>query len=465
MAMHNALPTIAPPDKELDDLCELSADVLKRARALGAHQAEVGISASVGMNVSVRKGEVETLEHTRDRGLSLTVYIDQRKGSASTADLSAASIRVTLEQAIAIAQHTERDACAGLADADLMAKEFHALDAWHPWLVGAPGSTRELSADDAIELARRCEQAGFDFDPRISNSEGASLASSKHWGVYGNSHGFMGRDYSTQHSISAALLAGTDAMERDYYYDSGLNGNRLQSPEAIGREAAKRTVERLDPRQLDTQSAPVLFTPELARGLFGHLLSAIGGGAQYRKASFLLGAAGTRVLPEWLQLCEYPHLLGGLGSANFDDEGVATRDRMLVENGVLQRYLLGSYSARKLGLQSTANAGGTHNLTANANAADQRELLRTMNRGLLVTELMGQGVNSVTGDYSRGAAGFWIENGEIAYPVSEITIAGNLRDMLSNIVAVGGDVDPRGRMRVGSVLLAPMMIAGGMADE
>lgn len=451
----------APPTKELDELCNLSADVLKRAQALGAHQAEVGVSASVGMNVSVRKGEVETLEHTRDRSLSLTVYIDQRKGSASTADLSAASIRVTLEQAIAIAQHTERDTCAGLADADRMAREFHELDAWHPWLVGE----RELNADDAIELAKRCEQAGFDFDPRITNSEGASVASSKQWGVYGNTHGFMGRDFSTQHSLSAALLAGTDAMERDYYYDSGLVASRLQSPEAIGREAAKRTVERLDPRQLDTQTASVLFVPELARGLFGHLLGAIGGGAQYRKTTFLLGAAGTRVLPEWLQLCEFPHLKGGLGSANFDDEGVATCDRVLVENGVLQRYLLGSYSARKLGLQSTANAGGTHNLTANANAGDQRELMRAMDKGLLVTELMGQGVNGVTGDYSRGAAGFWVENGEIVYPVSEITIAGNLRDMLSNIVAVGNDVDPRGRMRVGSVLLAPMMVAGGIVDD
>jgi PmbA protein len=449
--------TTAPPHAELDRLSEIAETVLARAKALGASQAEVGINVSTGLNVNVRMNEVETLEHAHDRGLSLTVFVGKRKGSASSADLAERSITATIEQAIAIARFTEDDDCAGLANAEQMARQFHQLDAWHPWLIQGTA----ISPDQAVEIALRCEAAGLRADPRICNTEGASLSTSASYGVYANSHGFIGRDFSTGHSLSAALLAGDeDAMERDYYYDSKLCADELMDAEAIGLEAARRTLARLEPQQLSTRHAPVLFVPELARGLLGHLLGAVGGGAQYRKASFLLGAMGTQILPSWFDLSEFPHLARAPGSANFDDEGVATTQSALVQNGVLTRYLLGSYSARKLGLQSTGNAGGVHNLVVRPNFGGLDELMRHMDTGLLVTELMGQGVNGVTGDYSRGAAGFWIENGAIAYPVSEITIAGNLKEIYPAIVAVGDDVDLRGNIRSGSILLERMMIAG-----
>ncbi len=461
MTPSTTINTEAPPHAEIDRLSEIAQQVLTRARALGATQAEVGVNVSTGLNVNVRMAEVETLEHTRDRGLSLTVFVGGRKGSASTADLAESSISATIEQAIAIARFTEIDDCAGLGERELMAKTLHDLDAWHPWMYRTGTVSTPLSADHAIEIALRCEAAGLAFDPRICNSDGASVNASASYGVYANSHGFIGRDFSTSHSISASLLAGNeDAMERDYYYDNKLCADDLQSAEAIGEQAARRTLARLEPQRLSTRNAPVLFSAELARGLIGHLLSAVGGGAQYRKASFMLGAVGTKILPDWFEMAEQPHLPRAMGSANFDDEGVATTASALVQAGHLSHYLLGSYSARKLGLRSTGNAGGVHNLVVKPNAGDFKALLKQMHTGLWVTELMGQGVNAVTGDYSRGAAGFWVENGVISYPVSEITIAGNLKTLYPQIVAVGNDVDLRGNVRTGAILLAQMMIAG-----
>ena len=441
----------APPSAELERLAEIASEVLKLARARGAEQAEVSLSVDQGLNVNVRLGEVETLEHTRDRGLSLTVYIQQRKGSATTADLAPASIAATLDQALNIARFTEADPCAGLAEAGMLASAFPDLDLWHPW---------SISADEAIELARSCEQAGM-TDPRIRNSEGAAVSTQSGYGIYANSHGFIGREHGTSHSLSVSLIAGPDdAMERDYWYDSKRSAADLQNAQYIGAEAARRTLARLDARKLSTRTAPVLYVPELSGGLIGGLIGAVSGGAQYRKASFLLDAVGQKLLPDWFRVHEQPHLKRAMGSANFDSEGVATHASDLVTAGVLVRYVLSSYSARKLGLRSTGNAGGVHNLTVQANAGELSDMLQKMHTGLVVTELMGQGVNPITGDYSRGAAGFWVENGQIAYPVAEITIAGNLKDIYRNLVAVGSDVNERGSIRTGSILVEQMTIAG-----
>ena len=436
----------------LDRLADLSERLLRRARELGASQAEVTCSEERGLDVNVRLGEVETVESTRDRGIAVTVYFGQRKGSASTADLQEASLESTVAQACAIARHTEDDPAAGLADPALMASVFPDLDSWHPWA---------LEADVAVDLALACEAAGRQADPRISNSDGASVGTSQSLSVYANSHGFIGRERGSHHSIGLALIAGQgDAMQRDGWYSSALAREDLELPAAIGRHAAERTVARLQPRSLPTAELPVLFAPEVARSLVGHLLGAVSGGALYRRASFLLDSVGTGLFPDWLDIEELPHLRRGLRSAAFDGEGVATRASALVSGGVLQRYVLGSYSARKLGLQTTANAGGVHNLKVSANASGLDELVAGLPRGLLVTELMGQGVNSVTGDYSRGAGGFWIENGQIAYPVDNVTIAGNLRDMFQRIEAVGADVDVRSHIHVGALLVGNMTVAG-----
>lgn len=441
---------------ELDGLADLATDLLRRARAAGAFQAEVSVSLDAGLAVNVRQGEVDTLEYTRDRGVSLTVYQDGsgglRKGVAATADLRAESLQRTLDHALAIARHTEGDPAAGLADPDRLATEFPDLDLWHP---------SALDPETAIELARRCEAAGLQADPKIANSEGGSHNLGQSVAVYANSHGFLGREAATRCSLSAVLIAGTGArMQRDYYYDSGRAVADLQDAEAIGREAARRTVARLDPRPIHTGRFPVLFPPELARGLIGHLCSAASGGALYRKASFLLDQLDQQILPDWVQLIEEPWLPRAAGSATFDGEGVATRRQPLVADGRLKRYLLGSYSARKLGMQSTGNAGGLHNLSASSNAGDLASLIAATPRGLLVSELMGQGVNMVTGDYSRGASGFWIENGQIAHPVQEITIAGRLQEMLQGIEALGSDIDHRGNIRCGSLLIGAMTVAG-----
>ena len=451
----NAIADFSADDSllRLEALADLSGQLLDRARALGASQAEVSCSEDRGLNVNVRMGAVETVESTRDRGIGVTVYFGQRKGSASTADLREESLQATVEQACAIARYTEHDEAAGLADAALMAGDFPDLDAWHPWA---------LDADHAVDLALACETAGRESDPRIANSDGASVGSGESISVYANSHGFLGRDRSTQHSLGCALIAGNgDEMQRDGWYSSGLARGDLEAPAAIGRQAAEKTLARMSPRSLATGEYPVLFAAEVARSLVGHLLGAISGGALYRRASFLLDHAGKKIFPEWFSIDEQPLLRRGLRSAAFDAEGVATREAPLVAGGVLQRYVLGSYSARKLGLQTTANAGGVHNLAVAANAGGFDELVGGLSRGLLVTELMGQGVNPVTGDYSRGAAGFWVENGAIAYPVDGITIAGNLKDVFAGIDAVGTDVDRRSHIRCGSILVGRMTVAGG----
>lgn len=427
---------------------------LDTAKKSGASQAEVDASLSKGLSVTVRLGEVETVEYQRDRGLGITVYFGTRKGSASTADLGDESVRETVAKACAIARHTALDDCAGLADPDLLARDFPDLQLDFPW---------EITPDEAVVLARECESAGLAVDTRLGNSEGASVGSQRGVRVYGNSHGFLAGDCASSHSLSCVLLAQTgEDMQRDYWYSSARDPKDLEDAAGIGRHAAARAIARLGARRLPTGKAPVLFAPEVARGFIGHFIGAIRGGAQYRKASFLLGAAGQQVFPSWVQMHERPRLPKAFASANWDGEGVRTRDRELVRDGVVDGYLLGSYSARKLGLRSTGNAGGLHNLLVDpsAGAPDQAALLRQMGKGLLVTELMGQGVNGVTGDYSRGATGFWVEGGELAYPVHEITIAGNLKELYPNVVAIGGDVDLRGGIRMGSLLVDGFTIAG-----
>lgn len=438
--------------EQMDQLAALASDVIARCRQQGASQAEVGMQFEVGLNVNVRLGEVETVEHTRDRGIAVTVYVDQRKGSASTADLRADSISTTIEQALAIARHTEADPAAGLADPQRMATVFPQLDLWHPWAI---------DAEQAIELGVTCEAAGRGHDPRISNSDGASVSSGSSLGVYANSHGFIGRERRTRHSLSCSLIAeDAQGMQRDYWFSTAVAREDLEAAETIGRHAAVRTLARLDARKLATRACPVLFAPELARGLIGNLVGAVSGGALYRKASFLLDKRGQRLFPEWFQVHEDPFILRGLGSGAFDAEGVASTASDLVRDGVLARYVLGSYSARRLGLESTGNAGGIHNLKVAANAGDLDDLVRQMDRGLLVTELMGQGVNILTGDYSRGAAGFWVENGSIVHPVHEVTIAAHLGEVFRRIVAVGKDIDTRSNILCGSILVEEMTVAG-----
>ncbi len=441
---------------ELDRLAELAEDVIHRARAAGASQAEVSASVSSGLSVNVRLGEVETVERNRDRGFGLTVYFGQRKGSASTADLKPASIEATIAQACAIARFTEPDPYAGLADAALMQTDFPDLDLWHPW---------RLDVDRAIEIGREVEAAGHAHDA-ITNSEGAGVQGGDALGVYANSHGFVGRERGSHHSISCSLIAGQgDAMQRDGWYEYVRDAHEFPAFDAIGRKAADRAAARLGARKLSTRECPVLFVPEVARSLIGHLVGAVSGGALYRRASFLLDHAGKPVLPDFVRIVEKPFLPRGHASASFDGEGVATGESALVERGVLQRYVLGSYSARKLGLQTTGNAGGVHNLEVAAGSVDGSafgfdELLRKMGTGLVVTELIGHGVSIVTGDYSRGAAGFWVENGAIVYPVQEITIAGNLRDIFMQMQAIGTDVDLRSSILTGSILIGKMTIAG-----
>ena len=449
--MSAAIAKIDTSQAELDRLAELAEDVVRRCRSAGASAAEVGASIDTGLSVSVRLGDTETIEHTRDRSFGVTVYFGQRKGSASTADLAPDSIAKTIEQACAIARYTEADPAAGLADAALMAREFPDLDLWHPW---------DIDVEGAIALGLQIEDAGRAV-PGISNSEGAAVQAGETVSVYANSHGFTGRERGTRHLLSVALLAEDDnGMQRDYWYDAVRAAEDFMDPAALGRKAAERTLARLDARRLSTRQSPVLFAPEVARGLIGSLVSAVSGGNLYRKASFLLDHAGKAVLPSFVDIQEDPLIARGQGSASFDAEGVATRRSALVQGGVLQRYVLGSYSARKLGLQSTANAGGIHNLVVKTGDDDFAAMLRRLGTGLLVTEVMGQGVNLVTGDYSRGASGFWVENGAIAYAVEEITIAGNLRDMLLGIVAIGSDVDRRSHILCGSILVERMTIAG-----
>jgi len=445
--------TMSPVRLTQTDLESIIERALQDARARGASQAEAAVSQDTGLSVGVRLGEVETLEHQRDRSMGITVYFGQRKGSASTADFSAEAVGATVAKACSIARFTAEDASSGLADAALMARAPQDLDLSHPW---------NVTADRAIEIAKSCEAAALGFDSRINNSEGASVGTHQGLHVYGNTHGFVGGYPTTSHTLSCVVLAGTgEDMQRDYWYTSSRDWQELQDPIAVGRESARRTIARLGPRKISTRRAPVLFVPELARGLIGHFVAAIRGSSQYRQASFLLNSAGQQVFPANFSIAERPHLPKAMASAPFDDEGVATRDRELVAAGVLTGYILSSYSARKLGLQSTGNAGGSHNLiVAPTVTGGVPAMLSRLGTGLLLTELMGQGVNTVTGDYSRGAAGFWVENGEIQFPVAEVTIAGNLRSMFLGVAAVGDDIDARGGVRVGSVLVQEMTIAG-----
>lgn len=433
-------------------LTELVADILAAARQQGASAAEVSASEEIGLGVTVRRGELETVEFNHDRGFGITLYFGQRKGSASTSDSSPAAISETVAAAANIARYTQEDNCAGLAEADLMATSLPDLDLYHPW---------DIDPARAEALARECEDAGFAYDKRVGNSEGAQVTSQQACRVYGNSHGFVGSYVGSRHGLSCVMIAEDDnGMQRDYWYTVAREPGALEGPVAIGEEAARRTVARLSPRRVATGDFPVVFAAQAAGGLAGHLLGAISGGALYRKASFLLDSMGTQVAADHLSLTEDPLMAGGLGSAAFDGEGVATRSKAFIDDGVVSNYLLSSYSGRKLGLPTTGNAGGVFNLTVSGRTLPAKELLAEMGTGLLVTDLMGQGVNTVTGDYSRGAAGFWVENGVPVYPVDEITIAANLKDMYRGIVAVGDDLDTRGNIRSPSVLVSSMTIAG-----
>jgi PmbA protein len=440
---------LVPDGADLLALVELA---LEEARTLGASQAEAAISMDVGLSVSVRLGEVETIEYQRDRGMGVTVYFGKRKGSASTADLGDAALRETVAKACSIARFTAEDPCAGLADPDTLATDIPDLDLSHPW---------DLTPERACEIALQCEAAALAVDPRITNSDGAGIGSHRGLRAYGNSHGFLAAYPGTVHSLSCAVVgAAGEEMERDYWYTTARDWRDLEPAEAVGRASGARAVQRLGARKLGTMRVPVLFAPDVARGLVGHFVGAVRGGSQYRRASFLLDAAGQSVFPEWFSISERPHLPRALASAPIDHEGVATHDRELVSGGVLLGYVLGTYSARKLGLRTTGNAGGTHNLIVHGRGRDLEGMLALMDRGLFVTELMGQGVNGVTGDYSRGAAGFWVEGGRLVHPVHEITVAGNLRDIYKGIVDVGADVDLRGGIRTGSVLVERMTVAG-----
>jgi PmbA protein len=427
-------------------------DLLDEAKKQGASAAEAGLSQETGLSVSVRLGDVETIEHHCSQGLGVTVYFGQRKGSASTTDLSPASIKETVSAACSIARYTSEDEFSGLPDKELLATEFPDLDLNHPW---------HLGTENAIELALECEEAARNFHADITNSEGASINTHQGNYVMGNSLGFLHGYPTTRHSLSCSVLAQRgDSMQRDYWYSVARNAINLESPKEIGKKAAERVLRRLEGRSLSTRQCPVLYSAEIASGLLASFIGAISGGNLYRKSSFLLNALDTQVFPEFIRIYEQPHLKGALGSAAYDGEGIATKSRDIVSDGILRSYVLSTYSARKLGLQSTGNAGGVRNLSITTSDLDLKGMLKQLGTGLLVTELMGQGVNILTGDYSRGAAGFWVENGEIQYPVEEITIAGNLKDMLKNIVAVGNDIDYRGNVRTGSILVERMSIAG-----
>lgn len=415
--------------------------------------AEVAVTKVSGLSVSTRLQEIENVEFTNDGALGISVYMGQQKGNASTSDLSEGAIRNTVEAALAIAKYTSPDDCTGLADKDLMAFDAPDLELYH---------AADVDVDKATELALRAEKAALEADERIVNSNGASFNSHTGVKVYGNSHGMLQSYLSSRYSLSCSVIGGVeDALENDYEYTISREFDKLQSPIWVGENCAKKVVSRLNPQKLSTREVPVIFLNDVATGLISHFAAAISGGSLYRKSSFLLDHLGKQILPDWFNISERPHLLRRLASTPFDSEGVRTQDREIVEGGILQTYLVTSYSGKKLGMPSTGHAGGIHNWLVKPNlAGGLTALLRQMGTGLLVTDVMGQGVNIVTGDYSRGASGFWVENGEIQYPVAEITIAGQLQDMLKNMVAVSDDIEYRSNIQTGSILLDKMKISG-----
>lgn len=448
------MPNLATADtaERLALLEETIQDLLKEAKRRGASAAEAVVSNTTGLDIAVRLGEVETVEHTRDNGLGISVYFGHRKGSASTSDLSPGAVRDAVRQACSIATHTQEDRCAGLAPAELMAGEVPDLDLSHPW---------DIAVEDAVSLAIACEDAARAADPRIVNSEGASFGTTAGLAVYGNSHGFVGGYPSTRHELSCAVVAKEgESMQRDYWWTTARAPEDLEAAEAVGRRAAERTVGRLNARRIGTCEVPVLFRADVATGLLRSFAGAISGGNLYRQTSFLLDKLGEPVFPDFVRIFEEPHRPRGLGSAPFDGDGVATSAKDLVTDGVLQTWLLDHYSACRMGLTTTGNAGGARNLSIGLGHDDRAAMIRRLDRGLLVTSLMGQGVKMITGDYSRGAAGFWVENGEIQYPVEEITIAGNLADMFKGLVAVGNDFDFASSITTGSWLIDRMTVAG-----
>jgi PmbA protein len=435
-----------------DALSGIAAQVLEAARARGATGAETEISQAFGLSVTVRKGDAETIAYNRDKGIGVTVYVGLRRGHASTADFSTAAIDDTVAKALTIARYTAEDDCAGLADPALLARGWAELDLYHPW---------DLSVEEAIALSCECEAAALAVDRRLTNSDGATVSLHEGQFVYANTHGFSSGYTSSRHGIHCSVIGeDDDGMQRDDWYSAARAAGDLERAVSVGRIAGERTARRLGARRLSTQECPVLFEAPVATGLIGHYVNATSGGSLYRKASFLLDSLGKEVFAPRISIREEPHLRRGPASAPFDDEGVATRPRDVVRDGVVQGYFLGSYSARKLGLMSTGNAGGNHNLVVSHGEDNLAALVSRMGRGVLVTELLGQGVNPVTGDYSRGAAGYWVEGGEIAHPVEEITIAGNLGRMYRDIVAIGNDVDRRGSRHCGSVLIGAMTVAG-----
>jgi len=435
-----------------DTLKQLVSDALKYAQTRGASAADAEVSEGFGQTVTARQGEVETIEYNRDKGIGVTVYIGKQRGHASSSDLSPQALRDTVDAALAIARHTATDDCAGLADPEMLAREFPDLDLIHPW---------DMPVERAIEMAKACEAAGFAADKRVTNSEGATVSTQQSHFIYGNTHGFLAGYPSSRHSMWCALVAGKgDGMQRDDWYETARDPAELPSPESIGRKAGERAVARLKARKIATTQVPVLYESGIASSLMGHFVAAVSGGSLYRKSTYLLDSLGKTVFAPIVQIADLPLIPKALASGAFDEEGVATQSRDIVKGGVVQGYFLASYSARKLGMKTTGNAGGNHNLIMRDTGEDFAALLKKMNRGLLVTELMGQGVNAVTGDYSRGAAGFWVEDGVITYPVQEITIAGNLKDMFRNIVAIGNDVSKRSSRQCGSVLVEGLTLAG-----
>lgn len=439
--------------KEIDFFENTCHELLEYAKRKGASQAEIGVSKDIGLSVSVRNREIDTLEFNRDNSFGITVYLDQQKGTVSTSDLSKQSLKDAVDAALNIAKYTQQDPCSGLADEALMATDYIDLDLDHPM---------GIDAEKAKILALECESYGLDASKQISNSEGATFSSHRNIRFYTNSHGFKSATPSTRHSLSCSLLAEDEqGKQRDYWYTIGREASSLESGKQVGEKAAEKTILRLNARQLKTQKAKVLFIPEMARSLIGHFKSAISGSSIYRKSSFLLDSLNTQVFPEFLSMHEKPFIQKGLASAWHDNEGLATKEQALVSNGIMNTFLLNSYSARKLNMEPTGHCGGVHNLQVSSLDLNFDQLVKQMDKGLIVTEMMGQGVNMITGDYSRGASGFWVENGEVQYFVQEITIAGNLKDMFANVIAVGNDIDIRSSVLTGSWLLPEMTIAGG----